>query len=325
MLRFGLSLALVFGVSRDIIWLVVAAAASYLLPLSWMAGVGRKLARPDAAFIRTIAAYGLPMVGWTMAATILDVSDRFVIGLVRGAGEVGIYSANYSLAKMLITFVGIPIVLAAEPLVMAAWESGDRGRIGDVIRAFSRYFLIIVVPVAVFASVLARPIAGIVFGTEFHEGARVIAVVLPGLTIWTFGNFGTKGLKLAERTGLMLVLVLVSATVNLALNFLLVPRFGYYGAAWGSLAAFSLYPLLVYYRCKSSVPWSIPWASVARVSVSAAVVGSAWLVAARTLGHVGWLELAWLGISGIIVYGVLLDVLRELSLRQLIAGILSRS
>lgn len=323
-LRLGLALAFIFFVSRDVLWLIVAAALSYLLPIPWMMPAASKRHAVDGAFVRTLAAYGLPVVGWTMASTVLDVSDRFIIGWLRGTGEVGIYAANYNLSKMLVTFVGVPIIMAAEPLIMNAWERGDRDRIGEIIRAFSRYFLLIVTPVVVFMCIYARSVAGILFGEAFHEGARVVTVVLPGLAIWTFGNFGTKGLKLAERTRMMLGLVLICAALNVALNFAAVPRFGYYGAAWTTLISFALYPLLVFRQTRALVPWSIPWRSVVRVGLAATITGAGWLLA-LTVVSPGPIGLAALGVSGLVIYGLMLHIFRELNLGRLVHGILSRT
>ncbi len=65
-------------------------------------------------------------MGWTSECRVLDLSDRFIIELFRGSEEVGIYSANYTLVNMGILFVATPLLSAAVPLIVDAWETGHR-------------------------------------------------------------------------------------------------------------------------------------------------------------------------------------------------------
>lgn len=330
-LRLGLSLALVFWVSRDVKWLIMAPALAYALPVPLMLrgwrGERRAKTGFDAAFARRLASYGVPVVGWTLAVTILNVSDRFVIGFFRGPGEVGIYSANYNLSTMLMTFVGTPVLLAAEPLVMNAWEKGHRDGISNLIKSLSRYYILIIVPMAVFASVFAGAIATIVFGEEFRTGSGIIPVVLSGLVLWYFALFGGQGLKLSERTGLMLVLVLVCTAVNIVLNLLFVPRFGYAGAAWTTLISYSLYPGMIYFATRRHVPWFIPWRTLLRSGAGAAATGILWWLAAHRMpGATGWPGLLGFGLAGMTVYTLVLAVTGEFTaeerrgLRQIVSG-----
>jgi O-antigen/teichoic acid export membrane protein len=61
--------------------------------------------------------------------------------------------------------------------------------------------------------------------------------------------------------------------VNIVLNFILVPEFGYQGAAVSTLVGYALYPVLVYRIARRYLEWRIPWRSVFKIT-SAALVGS---------------------------------------------------
>ena len=73
----------------------------------------------------------------------------------------------------------------------------------------------------------------------------------------------------------MLLLVLATACVNIVLNFILIPKFGYKGAAYATCASYIVYPFLVHFTTRSRIPWRIPWFAAAKIIMASALMGSA--------------------------------------------------
>jgi O-antigen/teichoic acid export membrane protein len=126
--------------------------------------------------------------------------------------------------------------------------------------------------------------------------------------------YGHKPLELLERTGVMLLLVAVCAVVNLALNLVLVPAFGYYAAALTTCASYVLYPVLVYFVTRSSIPWKIPWGTIVTAAAAACVMTAAlmWgrlLLSARVSSII---MMAVVGAVDSLVYVAALAVMGEL-------------
>ena len=149
--RLALALAFIFLVTRDVIGLIFAMAVSYLVLIGfmkWELGMWSAFKAAhralDLAFLKKFASYGFPMIGWMMGGQILAISDRFVIGAFRGASEVGIYSANYSIVSMGIGLLTSPLIMAAHPLLINAWEKGERSSVPTMISTFSRYYLLMI-------------------------------------------------------------------------------------------------------------------------------------------------------------------------------------
>jgi O-antigen/teichoic acid export membrane protein len=288
-LRFALAVGFVLWIRRDVRWLLIGAAIGRAVTAGAMlAVVGRERGRwlkPrfDGAGLRRLAAYGVPMVGWALGSQVLGLSDRFVIGAFRGPGPVGIYSANYNLVSMGFGLLSAPLLMAAHPLIVTASKNRDRRDVADIIASFSRLYVVVVVPVLVVLAVCSRDLVDILLAPDFREGSRIIPVLVLGSFAWGFAMYGHKGLELAERTGLMFGLVSVTAVFNLALNFLLVPAYGYPAAAWTTLASYLLYPVLVYRASRRLWPWRIPWATVVRAAASGLLAGALAVVVRRLL------------------------------------------
>ncbi|MEJ2719823.1 MAG: lipopolysaccharide biosynthesis protein [bacterium] len=133
--RLLFSLGFVYLVSRDVMGLIVGATVAYLVllwpmqvELGLMRRSGGRRFRIDLPLLREFVRYGFPLIGWVLGVKVLDLSDRFIIELFRDSEEVGIYSANFNLVSMGILFVATPLLSAALPLIVNAWEEGHRSR-----------------------------------------------------------------------------------------------------------------------------------------------------------------------------------------------------
>jgi O-antigen/teichoic acid export membrane protein len=319
--RLVFALLFVYFVSRDVIGMMVGATVAYavlLWPMKSELGFFRDVRRSgfviDMEFLKNFARYGFPLVGFVLGARVLDLSDRFIIEIFRASDEVGIYSANFNLVSMGILFVAAPLLSAALPLIVNAWEQGHQPKIQRVISSFSRYYLLSAVPVVAFTLVFSREIATLFLGEGFREGYRIMPFVLIGSMLWNFAMYGHKGIKLLEKTRVMLFLVAICCATNIALNLIFVPKYGYMGAAVTTMVSHAIYPVMVYWVTKRYLKWIIPWRSMLNIVVSGAVAslgwwGMKWVLAGRV--HILLVLAIALGV-GMIVYVGALVLTREM-------------
>ena len=324
-LRLALALLFIFFVRRDVIGILLGAAcANFLLFFPMLKGLGiaggaKSLATSfDTGLMRTFAAFGIPMIGWMMCGQLLGLSDRVLIGAFRGSAEAGIYAANYNLVTMGFGLISTPLLTASYPLIMNAWESGDRSKITQVISQFTKYYVIAVVPVVVFTVLFSRELVTILLGSKFREGYTIIPFVTGGVMVWGVSMIGHKGLEIQERTRTLLMLVAISMLVNLSLNLIMIPAFGYQGAAVTTLIGYCIYPILVFRATRTSIGWLIPWRSIVKTACAGiamgAVMSAGRFYAGGHLPPVGMLCAA--GVIGIACYASLLAAMRELTFRR---------
>ena len=168
----------------------------------------------EISWFKKFASYGFAMVGWFLSSQVLNLSDRYMIEIFRGSAEVGIYSASYNLVNRSIGLLSGPLLIAAHPLIMNAWESYDKNKIRDIISLFSRYFLLIAIPITVFTIIFSRELVLIFLGNCYHEGYKIIPFVMLGFLVYNFSMYGHKGFEIVKKTGIMLKLLVISAFTN---------------------------------------------------------------------------------------------------------------
>lgn len=314
--RFGFAGGLVFVLARRaemLLWAQVLSGLA-LVPFVWrdaaLPGI-RAVARAwrsHAARLRALAAYGVPMVGWYLAAVLLEVGDRYIIEFFRGSREVGIYSANYGLVNGAVGLLAAPILLAAHPFLMRAWERGNRPVAMQWLGAIAEWFAIAGLVLTAGLWIFARDVARLLLGPEFREGYRVMPLALGGLVAWQLGMYTHKPLEFAGATRTMLAASLVAAAANVGLNVVLVPHYGYLAAAYTTLACYAGYTVLTFALGRRLLRWAPDWRWLtSRAALAISVFWGASWVAVVLRARIGpWAALTLKGVVVLIMAAVVL-------------------
>jgi O-antigen/teichoic acid export membrane protein len=272
-----LALLLIPGL-RTVESLIILTAVSYLLATVLALRMTRaevlrlRVRWPAWEVTRSYLAYGLPMAGWFFMSQVLNVGDQYVIQWARGADELGIYSAGYTIANKTFAVLTMPVLLAMHPLIMKVWEeTRSQAETGELLSGAAKLYSIGTLPLIAYFVVASDVIVRVALGQEFWAGAAVMWIVSVGFWFSGIAQYAHKGLELVHRTGTMLAAATVAAVVNIALNIVAVPHYGYMAAAYTTVAAMGLYLLIVRHLARRHLRWAFPWSAGVRVALSAAM------------------------------------------------------
>lgn len=283
--------------------------------------------RVDRALVRHILKHSLP-IGMVYILSLLQYRmDAVILSIMRPAADMAIYTLASKIVDLVVMIPAF-FVAAAYPTLSAAYSAtGDAAHPGGSnsahggsadFRAKSRlvfnYLLIIGLPVAVGAFVLAPNVVGLLGSSDYAAAAtplRILCVTaLFGYIVTYFGNLALVAGLQKQMVWRVAVLVAVNAAANVAL----IPVLGYNGAAAGALVANVLSVALNYSLLRGRVAVGLDLGLLARTLLAvAAMAGAVWLVSYRgTLLAV---------ITGVVVYPAvvfLLKVVRPNEVRKLI-------
>lgn len=279
LLRLALVSGLV-GMGITLMFWSVVVSNAVLLPLMWWrAGLPsptrfpavlrrREPRRRALAFL----GFGVPMTLWYFSGVLLDVGDRYVISFLEGPGPVGVYDASYRLIAGVATLLVVPIGITLHPYLMRLSGTGNDARIGQVLgRVVENVFLVGLLATGL-VYVVHHDVAQVLLGPRFREGSVVMPLVLAGVFVFNIGMFAHKPFEILGRTRPMVILGFVSAAANLVLCFVFVPLMGYVGAAWATLAAYSVYTVGIGFLSRRAIAWRV---DVRRTASSACLVVAA--------------------------------------------------
>lgn len=211
--------------------------------------------------LRRMLSYGFPLLLVGLFGMINEVSDKvlfkFLITVPEGVAEpqeyilsqLGIYGANYRLAVLMTLFIQM-FRYAAEPFFFShAKEENARSLYANVMKYFIIFCLLIFLTVTLFIDVFKYFI-----GPDFRVGLHIVPVILlANLLLGIFYNLSVW-YKLTDKTRFGALIALAGAVITVALNILLVPKYGYTGAAWAHLACYFSMVILSYMLGRQHYP-----------------------------------------------------------------------
>ncbi len=298
----------------------VGAALTSLVPAALATESGHPESAADAAesyrfrtLSRRLLAYGIPLSAGLVLQIVLSDVDRFLLQVLAGTREVGIYAAAYQLASGCVgVAVSIP-VLAALPLLMRTWDSTDgRERTRALMPRLIQQYALLTLPATVAIAILGRQLLLLVTSQAYVSGAPTMIPVALGVLFQGLGQYTTAGLLLVRRTQSLLVLLVVAVLVNTGVNLVLIPRLGMLGAGIATAIAYLVFAAGGWLATRKIVPLEWPVRSLLRIMVATAVMSVDLLLTLHLLQR-GTAALVLVGIvSGFLVYVAAIAVLGEL-------------
>ena len=169
-----------------------------------------------------------------MMVVVFQQTDRLMLKWMLNETETGYYSA--SLTCLGITgFVFMAIIDSARPSILESKKRSEKEYAEKLTMLYTVVNLLSLAQ-SIAMTVFAKMIIGIIFGADFLPASRVLQVA-----VWytAFGYYGTVRnvwILAEEKQQYLWKINLAGATLNVVLNFILIPILGGVGAAVASLA-----------------------------------------------------------------------------------------
>jgi len=247
--------------------------------------------------LKQLFLFGFPLVGVTIASEILTLADRFVIRVFYSDAEVGVYSYAYSLAFTLFILFTQIIMLGGYPRIVKVWER-KRESIRSVIGSYLTMYCYLVVPACCGVAAVAQELFSVLIGVRYQGGWRVFVIVCIATAVLGLSEFTNKAWELTKKTRDLLLYYVLTAGVNVVLNFIFVPLYGYEVAAVTTLVSYVFYFVVSLIVTRKILPLEPEWKHILITSGSAMAMWSIIKMSYR------WMPESILGLFGRIVIGV---------------------
>ena len=182
--------------------------------------------------------FSLPLVLSAVVSKLLGEVDTLMLGYFRTTAEVGLYDAAYQLAA------GLPVILSSfgflyMPLTSRLDSEGNYRQIDSIYKVTTKWVYIAGFPLFLLFVAFPADILSIVFGTSYAEGASAMWIVTAGFFLSAASGRSQDTLAAFGHTRVILAVNTVAAVLNILLNGILIPRYGFLGAAIATSVSFS--------------------------------------------------------------------------------------
>ena len=191
--------------------------------------------------------YGMPILVAGIAFAINEQFDKILLGKLLprdiADSEVGVYSACYKLGLFMVLF-RTAYTLGIEPFF---FSHADKENASQTYATVTKYFVIfgsfILLSVIVFADILK---VIMIRDESYWEAMKVVPlIILANFFLGIYTNLSVW-YKLVDKTHIGAYISIFGALITLLLNFLLIPKYSYFGSAIATIAAYGSMMLISY-------------------------------------------------------------------------------
>lgn len=188
---------------------------------------------------------GIPLVPTTLVLMLVTWADRYILNIYCGLTIVGVYTAGYRFAGLISSFIIAPFGQAMAPYVFKQYaESIDEYR--KTMGRIFKYYWISIICILIMYFVFVKELFNTFIGEQYVKGYNVIAILLFGVIFWGATSLLGATIIMKEKTKRMFLYTTISVLMNIGLNYLLIPKYGMYGAAVASLFSYIALYVMVY-------------------------------------------------------------------------------
>lgn len=188
-----------------------------------------------------VLGFSLPLIPHYLSQTILNSSDRIMIERMTSSSEAGIYSLAYSISTIM-TLFNTALVQTLTPWL---YKKIKNNRIGEIKKPV--YIALLFVSLVNLCLILLAPEVVYIFGSSKYSDAIWI---VPSVAMSVYFSFMYNVFAAFEfyfkKPFFIAAASVTGAVLNILLNFIFIPIFGYYAAGYTTLFCFMVYAGLHY-------------------------------------------------------------------------------
>lgn len=244
----GLAIAIMYQLKEERYYakaLGQGAAALSMLLVTFFSLHGKLVFSIKKEHIGYSLIFGLPVVFHLLSQNLLNTFDQVIINQLVGQYETGIYSVAYKVG-MVQSIVSMGILNAWTPMFYAKMNKREYVDITELAKKYA----FIVMLVAVFLIFYAKEILSTLVDKEYLEAVRIIPIIIASYFFFFLYTMYVNYAFYEKKTKNIALITIFAGSINILLNYLLIPKFGYIAAAWTTLLSYIFLFLLHYVNVK---------------------------------------------------------------------------
>lgn len=189
----------------------------------------------EISHIQYALAFGVPLLPHSLSRFILNLSDRLIINKIVGAAETGLYSYAYNIG-MIVSIIVVAMNKAWVPAFYEAMRENDNEKINKVIPRCATIIYYLACMLILFTDYIGRLFAP----QEYYSSLIIIPIIVVGYVLMFFYNVYINYSMYYKKSTIISTITMSVAAINIALNILLIPSYGYTMASVTTTISFFL-------------------------------------------------------------------------------------
>ena len=269
-----LSILVVIFIKKGVDGYIYATIISLISALFIIGSRIIKKIKIDRSFIKKeimlgIIKYVSPLIINAIGWWLITSTDRYIIRYFYTDAEVGIYAVATKIAGILMLFLQ-NIYYVYQKRYINSFELGLK-----VDEKYNTQYFKITIAITMISLCIPKRLLLLVLGTTFEESVGLYYLFVPSIMYWSLAVLYGLGYLMTKKTKGASATTLISAVVNIIINFILVKQLGIEGAIIATLISLFIWFLLRYLQQKDVINFKIPivyWVAIIFIQVLSIVI-----------------------------------------------------
>ena len=207
-----------------------------------------------------------------LVSVVWDRSEMIFLRHYASLEQIAFYSISFGLANNLLL---LPRTFGAATGITLMVESvRDATRVNGIVRNACRYLLLVVLPVHLGAAAVTKAAIRFAYGPSYVGAVPVLVVAAILAIARGFQEIPEVLVRSADRQKQLLYWLAITGVLNMGIDWLLIPRYGAVGAAWGNGLSQAIGIGGVWVIARKLYRFGFPFGAAIRLLLSALVMAA---------------------------------------------------
>jgi len=258
--------------------------ANFVVGLVIMIPILRKIGLGfSGPVLKQMVKFGLPLIPSSIAIYLIIAADRYFVKEYVSLAAAGLYTLGYKFGVLVGLLVTGPFYTIWYPRRFEYFNKEDSEKM--YARIFT-YFMSVVIFGVLAVSLYSADVIRIMTTEKFWPAFKIVPIIALSQVFHALFYHFSIGISYFKKTIYFTYINIITAAVNLSLNFLLIPKYGVWGAAWSTVITYIVHASLTYYYSNRLFPLEFEVVRVAKLILAGCLAyllgrfidtGSAWL------------------------------------------------
>jgi len=175
----------------------------------------------------------IPLLPHHLSQIILSQSDRLMINHLIGTADAALYGFSYNIGALLSIF-SQAINTSFIPWLYKRLEKKEFGQISKSANSL----LLLMAGIVVLATMLAPEAVWILGGAEYAQAVHVVPPIVAGCFFMFVSSLFSNAEMYYEKKKIIMAASVTAALLNLVLNYIFIPLYGYVAAGYTTLVCY---------------------------------------------------------------------------------------
>jgi O-antigen/teichoic acid export membrane protein len=202
--------------------------------------------------------FGFPIVIHLLSQNILNTFDQLIINQISGNYEAGLYSVAYKIG-MVQNVISMAILKSWTPIF---YKKMNNEKYIDI-NYLARKYAVIILVVATLLILFSKEAITTLVDPKYYQALPIIPIIIVSYYFFFLYTIYVGYAFYFKETKNIALITIVAGAINIILNYLLIPKYGYIFAAWTTLISYFVLFVLHY----SNVRWVLKPNKITNVKI----------------------------------------------------------